>query len=198
MIKELYNFLLELISIFFAMLSYSCEENYLDYYNISIDDGYLRIKNDIDLILERDLSFPREVLEQQERIWLSFVFINKLSYDVKKDILDYIKTAYNLNGWWSKNNIKNNQGNFDYELTIELFSPKELSEILKRKVEYKYVLELIHVTEEEEPETKPPPITKREEKTWNGEWYKKNKDFKSKKEEFLKSKDEWKHVPKKR
>lgn len=206
MIRKLYNYLLVVISKFFnfMMLSYSSEENYLDYYDIHIDDGYSEIKNEVDLILKRDLSFPKEVLEQQERIWLSFVYINKLSYDVKKDILDYVKTAYNLNGWWSKNNVKNSQNYFEYELTIEFFSPQELSEILKRKTEYKYVLEMVHVTEEDEhpyePIAKTPPTytPKREEKTWDGEWYKKNKEFKSKKEKFLKSKDEWIHVPKKR
>lgn len=244
MIKSIYNFFIfvftKFIEYMISIESYAdSEENFLDYYKENEvilvndqDDDYgefLFLKEEIDFVLNRELSFEKDILEQQERTWLHFTHNDKIPFIIKKNILEYIKRNYNLNSWWSKNNIKNEEGNYDYELTVEFFSPDDLREILRKKSEneFKFVLEMTHVEEDEDESSyfnasastnastddnknvvsyRPNiNITEKQynkkEKTWDGEWYKKNKDFKAKKEEFLKKetpKDDWMVVSKKK
>jgi len=204
MIKRIVDFFLNIITKFIEwMISTRDIEEYVQNEIDENEHEFQELTGEIIRILNFDLSFEREVLENQERIWMKFIKDNKIPFCVKKNILNFIKSEYNLNSKWSING-KPYGDKFEYELLIEFFSPDELRKIQEKKLlntpKINLEFTVLPPSPEENLEEYIPNYEtlepqyhqkdkkdKKDKKEWNGDWYKDKKEFKAhKKEDFSK------------
>ena len=159
-----------------------------DMNNTVSEDNYQKIIDEIARSLDFELSFDESILEQQERTWLTFSQKEKLTIRELKGILEFVKKTYDLNGWWKIDRINEE---YVYELTVEFFSPEQLRDVLKRKSENEVKINLVMTRIEEDEEYHPPPQNNdHNEKPskssgWNDDWYKSNKNYKPKKDDWV-------------